>query len=123
MAENELHVIVKAKELAFHSFKLTSNCNHFPKKYRHSLVDYVQKKSLEIYDTLLEANTINNKTNRSFRCEKITSAITCCNQMLFYIELSMNLNLISPDSAGYWSKMVSDVKFMSIKWRSTENNK
>lgn len=26
MAENDLKVIVKAKELAVHSFKLTSNC-------------------------------------------------------------------------------------------------
>ena len=121
MAENDFGVIVKAKELAFHSFLLTSNCNHFPKKYRHSLVDHIQKKSLEIYDTLLEANTINNKTHKSLRCEKITGAITCCNQMLFYIELSMNLKLISPESAGYWSKMVSDVKHMSLGWRNKES--
>ena len=32
MAENELKVLVKAKELAVHSFKLTSNCNRYPKK-------------------------------------------------------------------------------------------
>ena len=37
MAENDLKVIVKAKELAVHSFKLTSNCNRYPKKYRHYL--------------------------------------------------------------------------------------
>lgn len=35
MAENDLKVIVKAKELATHTFKLTSNCNRYPKKYRH----------------------------------------------------------------------------------------
>lgn len=34
MAENDLKVIVKAKELAVYSFKLTSNCNRYPKKYR-----------------------------------------------------------------------------------------
>lgn len=39
MADNDLQVIVKAKKLAVHSFKLTSNCNRYPKKYRHSLVD------------------------------------------------------------------------------------
>lgn len=59
MAENDLKVIVKAKELAVHSFKLTSNCNRYPKKYRHSLVDRIQIKSLDIYETLLEANRIN----------------------------------------------------------------
>ena len=60
MAENDLKVIVKAKELAVHSFKLTSNCNRYPKKYRHSLVDRIQLKSLDLYDTLLEANRISN---------------------------------------------------------------
>jgi len=120
MAETDLKVIIKAKELALHSFKLTSNCNRYPKKYRHSLVDKIQNKSLEIYDTLLEANTINNQTQKARRCEMITRAITLCNQMLFYIELSMNLQLLSPDSAGYWSKMVSDVKFMSLAWRTKE---
>lgn len=34
MAENDLKVIVKAKELALHTFKLTSNCNRYP-KYRY----------------------------------------------------------------------------------------
>jgi hypothetical protein len=121
MAETELNVVIKAKELAFHSFKLTSNCNHFPKKYRHSLVDHVQKKSLEIYDTLLEANTIDNKTHRMLRCETITKAITCCNQMIFYIELSMNLQLIRPESAEYWSRLVTDVKRMSLAWRKKES--
>ena len=35
MSDNDLKVIVKAKELAVHSFKLTINSNRFPKKVRH----------------------------------------------------------------------------------------
>lgn len=48
MADADMRVIVKAKELAVHSFKLTSNCNRYPKKYRHSLVDKIQIKSLAV---------------------------------------------------------------------------
>lgn len=120
MAENDLKVIVKAKELAVHSFKLTSNCNRYPKKYRHSLVDRIQIKSLEIFETLLEANRINNVTRKHERCETITKAITLCDEMLFYIELSMNLEMLNDKSAAYWSKMVQDVKYMSIAWRTKE---
>lgn len=120
MAENDLKVIVKAKELAVHSFKLTSNCNRYPKKYRHSLVDRIQIKSLETYETLLEANRINNVSHKRERCETITQAITLCDELLFYIELSMNLELLSDKSAEYWSKMVRDVKYMSIAWRTKE---
>ena len=120
MAENDLKVIVKAKELAVHSFKLTSNSNRYPKKYRHSLVDRIQLKSLDIYDTLLEANRINNVTNKQERCETITKAITYCDELLFYIELSMMLELLSDKSAQYWSKMVQDVKYVAIAWRTSE---
>lgn len=120
MADNDLKVIVKAKELAIHSFRLTSNCNRYPKKYRHSLVDRIQIKSLEVYETLLESNRINNVTHRRERCESITRAITLCDELLFYIELSMNLELLSDKSAAYWSKMVQDVKYMSIAWRTKE---
>ena len=120
MADNDLKVIVKAKELAVHSFKLTSNCNRYPKKYRHSLVDRIQVKSLDIYDTLFEANRINNISHKYERCETITRAITFCDQLLIYIELSMRLGLLSDNSTAYWSKMVSDVKFMAIAWRTKE---
>ena len=120
MSDNELKVIVKAKELAVHSFRLTSNCNRYPKKYRHSLVDRIQLKSLDLYETLLEANRINNVTRKWERCEAITKAITSCDELLFYIELSMNLELLADNSADYWSKMVSDVKYMSIAWRTRE---
>ena len=120
MAENDLKVIVKAKELVLHSFKLTSNCNRYPKKYRHSLVDRIQLKSLDIYETLFEANRINNMTHRRERCEMITRAVTICDQLLFYIELSMMLQLLTDKSAEYWSQMVRDVKYMSIAWRTKE---
>ena len=120
MADNDLKVIVKAKELAFHSFKLTANSNRFPKKYRHSLVDRIQLRSLDLYEMLLSANRINNVTHKRERCDAITRAITVCDQLLFYIELSMSLELVNDKSAAYWSKMVSDVKYMSIAWRTKE---
>lgn len=120
MADNDLKVIVKAKELAVHTFKLTSNCNRYPKKYRHSLVDRMQIRSMDIYESLLEANRINNQTHKWQRCEMITRAVTLCDELMFYIELSMNLELINDKSAAYWSKMVQDVKYMSLAWRSKE---
>ena len=120
MADTDLKVIVKAKELAVHSFKLTSNCNRYPKKYRHSLVDKIQIKSIDIFETLMEANRTNNVTDKTNRCEIITKAITYCDELMFLIELSMELGLLADNSASYWSKMVSDVKYMSIAWRTKE---
>ena len=120
MADTELKVIVKAKELMKHTYTLTSNANRYPKKFRHSLVDRMQIISMDIYELLLEANRINNKIEKYIRCETITKAIMNCDKLLTYIELSMELNLLNPNSVAYWSKMVSDVKYMAIAWRTAE---
>ena len=116
----EMKVITKAKELAVHTFTLTINTNRYPKKLRHSLVDKMQIKSLEIYETLFEANRINNATMKEERCEMITKAIAFCDELNFFIELSMELKLLGDGSAEYWSRLVSDVKNMAIAWRTSE---
>lgn len=120
MADTELKVIVKAKELARHTYALTTSKDRFPKKVRHSLVDKMQIKCLEIFEALFEANRIHNKTNQSARCEKITEAITYCDELQFFIELSMNLGYIKDASAAYWSKLTTDVKCMALAWRKSE---
>lgn len=123
MGENELRVILKAKDLAEHTLRITSNCNRYPKKYRFSLVDKMQNKSLEIYENLYEANRTDIKNYRRERSELQTRAITKCDELLFYIELSMKLNIINVKSMEYWSKMVSDVKHMAIAWRTKDKER
>ena len=122
MAE-ELRVILKAKELAKHTLIITSNCNRYPKKYRFSLVDKMQNKALEIYEHLYEANRTNLRLYPKERSELQTKAITKCDELLFYIELSMELNIINNKSTEYWSKMVSDIKHMAIAWRTKDKER
>ncbi len=122
MTEKELKVIIKAKELTKHTFILTSNVNRYPKKYRHSLVDRMQLKSIDIYTELFEANRTSNITDKQERLKKITNAITYCDELLFFIELSMNLGLLTDSSSAYWTEMVCDVKYMGIAWRTKEKN-
>lgn len=98
MAETELQVILKSMELAEHTLRLTSNCNHYPKKYRFSLVDKMQNKCLGIYESLMEANRTDIRNYKRDRLELQTKAITYCDEMLFYIELSMKLNIINTKS-------------------------
>ena len=76
MAENDLKVIQKAKELATHTLKVTSNANRYPKKYRFSLVDKMQNKSMEIYEMLFEANRTDIKNYKRDRLEMQTKAIS-----------------------------------------------
>lgn len=119
----ELKVITKAMELVKHGYTLTSNCNRYPKKYRFSLVDRIQLKSMDIYEKLMEANRMQIVEERQERSRLQTEAITCCDELLFYIELSKELGLLAWNSTEYWSKLVSDVKYMTIAWRKTDKKR
>lgn len=123
MADTELQVIVKAKQLAAHTLKVTSNCNRYPKKYRFSLVDKMQIKSLDIYEALMEANRTSITDYKRERSELQTKAITYCDELIFFIELSYELNIISDGSMEYWSKMVTDIKRMAIAWRTKDKER
>lgn len=121
--KNELQVIIKAKELAKHTMIITSNANRYPKKFRFSLVDKMQNKALNIYEALFEANRTDIKVYKRDRLEMQTRAITYCDELLFYIELSHEINIINEKSMEYWSKMVSDIKHMTIAWRSKDKDR
>lgn len=123
MAETDLKVILKSKELAEHTLRVTSNANRYPKKYRFSLVEKMQNKSLEIYEYLHEANRTDLREYARERSELQTKAITHCDELQFYIELSYKLNIINDKSMGYWSKMVTDIKHMTIAWRSKDKKR
>lgn len=123
MADSDVKVIKKAMDLVEHTIRLTSNPNRYPKKYRHSVVDKMAIKAMEIYETLLEANRTSLDFMKRERLEMQTKAITYCDELLFYIELSMKLNIINNRSMEYWSKMVKDVKYMSIAWRKRDRER
>ena len=120
---DDLQVILKAKELAVHTLRITSNANRYPKKFRFSLVDKMQNKSMDIYEALLEANRTDITDYKRERLELQTRAITYCDELLFYIEMSFELNIINDASMGYWSKMVSDIKHMAIAWRTKDRKR
>ena len=123
MAEEKLKVILKAEDLAEHTLRVTSNCNVYPKKYRFSLVDKMQNKALEIYMYLYEANRTDLKTYGKERLELWTKAITHCDELLFFIELSQKLGIINSRRTEYWSKNVADVKHMTIALRTSDKSR
>jgi len=72
---------------------------------------------------LFEANRTDIRDFKRQRLELQTNAITYCDELLFYIELSHELNIINEKSMGYWSKMISDIKHMAIAWRTKDRNR
>lgn len=123
MSDETFRTLIKAMQLAEHTLRITSNCNRYPKKWRFSLVDKMQNKSLEIYEKIHEANRTDLRDYKRERLELQTQAITYCDQLLFYIELSHKLNIINEKSMEYWSGMVNDVKKNAISWRDKDKKR
>ena len=122
MSEQKLKVIVKAIELMKYTMTITSNRKRYPSKYIQ-LVKKIQNKSMDIYEFLLDANTLNISTSKSERLELQTKAITSCDKLSCFIELSMNLNLVGSDTVNNWQKQVNDVKYMAIAWREKDKKR
>lgn len=53
---------------------------------------------MDIYKYLLDANRLKLDTSKSERQELQTKAISCCDKLSCYVELSMKLNLIGSDT-------------------------
>ena len=122
MAEQKLDVIVKAIKLMEYTMTITSNRKRYPIKYIQ-LIKRIQNNSMDIYESLLEANRLNVNTSKSERLELQTKAITSCDKLSCFIEMSMNLKLIGTDTLSHWQKQIDDVKYMTIKWRETDKKR
>lgn len=122
MSEQKLKVIVKAIELMKYTMTITSNRKRYPSKYMQ-LVKKLQDKSMDIYEFLLDANTLNIDTSKQERLELQTRAVTSCDKLSCFIELSMNLNLVGSDTVAHWQKQVNDVKYMTLAWREKDKKR
>lgn len=117
-----LDVIVKAISLMEYTMRITSNRKRYPVKHL-TLVKRIQERCMDVYEHLLNANRLNLETSKSERLELQTKAISCCDQLSCYIELSMKLNLIGSDTVSYWQKQIDDIKYMTISWRSKDKKR
>lgn len=120
--EKELKVILKAKQLSSYTIDKTDS-SKFPKRHRFTLRVRMQDKALDIVEMLMKANRTNLSVNRKRRYELQSKVIEECDVFLYLIEVCMEKEIITGKSADYWSKLVSDVKYMTIAWRTKDKER
>jgi hypothetical protein len=113
----EFSLITKAKDLVKHTDMMTSE-KRYPKKYRFTLVNRMQEKCLDIFESIEEANELL-LTDRQECAERLRlqrRALTLCKTVMFLIEVSLEKKLIDTAQCGAWTKAVCDVKNMTANW-------
>lgn len=122
MSEKKLEVISKAIDLMKYTYTITVNRKRYPKKYI-ALITEIQNLCMSIYKCLMEANRLNLDNNKAERLELQTKAITYCDELSCFVQLSFEFNLIGSDTVEYWQKKISDIKYMTIAWRSKDKSR
>jgi hypothetical protein len=122
--QSEFTIIAKAKDLVKHTFRMT-NDRRFPKKYRFTIVNRLHDLTIDIFQHIQEANELDLADLQEFRKRRYEQkkALTKCKTVLFLIELSLELELISNDQCAAWTKAVLDVKYMTAKWRKQDQQR
>lgn len=122
LAEKTLEVISKAIKLMEYTYTVTSNRNRYPKKFI-ALVQKIQSLCMEIYLSLMDANRLQLNNEKEERLRLQTRSVTLCDELSCFVELSMRLNLISANTVEYWQKQISDIKYMTIAWRTRDKSR
>lgn len=126
-SDKDFKLLVKAKDLANYTLKITDNAKRFPKKYRFTFVNRMQNLSLDIYELINTANELNtnDKIGLEQRLRLQNQAITKCKTLLFLINLCYKNEKIALNErqAIAWAKYVVNVKNMTIKWHNQDKMK
>lgn len=82
--QGELTVIIKAKEMAAHTLRITNNEKNFPKRYRLTLTNKIVDKAFDIYTLLYEANELypHNAAELEMRQNKQRQAMAYCRSLM-----------------------------------------
>lgn len=122
MATEELGVIFKAIKLMEDSIRITSNRKRYPVKYIQ-IIKRIQNTAIDIYEQLIDANRLKLDANKTERFMLQTKAITSCDKLSCYVEISLRLELIGIGVVEKWQKEINDVKYMAIAWRKGDEKR
>lgn len=105
-----------AFELMDYTLTITENSDRYPGKYKR-LVWHIQDECFDIYTYAMEANRVNLRTNKNERIELQTKAISACDKLSGFIELSYKHKRIGSNTLYHWQELINKVKYMAIAWR------
>lgn len=119
MAEYVFGIGDKSKDLLNRVLDATTNRKKYPVKFR-PLIDRLQEIVLDIHCFALDANSIKADTQKRKDCryDLQTQVVSCCDKFLSLTEYSLHAKLISASTCDTWSGLATDIKYMTLSWRS-----
>lgn len=111
-------VLVKAKELAGFTLRVTMNEKNFPKRYRFSITDRMQNKAMQILEELTIANEIYPDTYIEFDKRRLhmKEARASIRALIALAEVAVATFPVKPSTFAEWTRAASELQKQITGW-------
>lgn len=121
--DSKMEVVVKGRELAAYTLKITSNQNVFISDYDICVKSKIQNTAMDIFLNIMDANNIkvdDSPENWKQRNKLQKQAANSCNTLLNLIFLSQTVYHLRASRIKYWSEMTIYVRNLIRKWNHSD---
>jgi hypothetical protein len=95
----------------------------FPKSAVYTYAKTIRETAVLILRNIHAANDCNFQTEYERRIDLIHAALQDCNLMLKLVEISQALGYISMKRMEHWTKLITDVKYMTLAWKKKDTQR
>ena len=95
----------------------------FPKSALHTYINATRNAAVSIVKNIHAANDCSFQTEYDRRLDLIHAALNDCNLLLKLVEISQALGYISVKRMGHWTKLITDVKYMTLAWKKKDTER
>ncbi len=95
----------------------------YPKSTVHSYIGVLRGAATNIVKNVQLANDCRFETEYDERLRLINEVLRDCNLMLQLIDVSLDLEYINLKRSKHWTKMVTDVKYMTLSWKKKDGTR
>lgn len=100
--------------------KKASSKQGFPKSALHTYIKTIRETAVSIVQNIHAANDCSFQTEYERRLDLIHAALNDCNLLLKLVEISQSLGYISMKRMGHWTRLITDVKYMTLAWKKKD---
>lgn len=101
----------------------TNSKQGFPKSALHTYIKTIRETAVSVMKNIHAANDCSFQTEYDRRLDLIHAALNDMNLLLKLVEVSHSLGYIGIKRMGTWTKLIADVKYMTLAWKKKDTER
>lgn len=101
----------------------TTSKQGFPKSAVHTYIKELRQAAVSAMKNVHAANECSFNVEPERRIHLIHAALDDCNLLLKLVEISQQLGYINIKRMAHWTKLITDVKYMTLAWKKKDTER